>query len=623
MRTIPLYRVCILLLIVLALMASCQSGQRADSDERPFVSLPGHEPSPDGVISSSFDPDYFYSLEERIAASDVVGRVLLQSTNAVATQDYLFKTQEELDHMVALEYTFNVVEYLKGTGDAQVTAVVTVYKDYDTVAEAEAAKADSLALHDTHWDSREGIVFLDDDLPQGNGSKLRLGWTGPTNSDSDDYYSIASCCARFWLPAASVNSGSESSSRQQSSPTFLLEVPSDSGPSAQDGQPGPRTAGATSMSNPPTITLADLRSKVASIEQEIADGGGSDAYRECIRLKYQEKGWVDALKETHFPDGGYFQRRHDEQIASGLPAGTVAYTSDNQALGWQEGDPIRGEFWVTKHDAEFFEGKYPGVAVTTRALPAGEYRFYFGWISSRHIPCNALPEEELQRQEVFVTVTAPTGTVHEAFFDPVSSGDAVGYFGTGDALKPTTFSKGDTSTTIQSLQYDDSAVTLGLSPYNALEEHILDFITGDGTTTLSLEASAATGDSTVGTLTWAVGSQPWSSGDELMLRLRESQTTPSFGQDSYSFSVPESTSLWSTIGTVKAIDQDGDAVLHKITSGNDGGRFGIDGWEGLILLFRELDYETKTSYELTVTGTDPGGRSDSTTVTIEVTDVAE
>ena len=166
-------------------------------------------------------------------------------------------------------------------------------------------------------------------------------------------------------------------------------------------------------------------------------------------------------------------------------------------------------------------------------------------------------------------------------------------------------------------------MTLELSPYNTLAGQILDFITGDGTTTLSLQGAGATGDSTAGTLTWAVSSQPWSSGDELMLRIRNVNIPPQFAQDAYTFSVAESTSAFTVIGTVKAVDQDGDSVLHKITGGNDGGQFSIDGWEGFILVTGRLDYESKSSYELTVTGTDPGGRSDSTTVTIEVTDVAE
>ena len=214
-------------------------------------------------------------------------------------------------------------------------------------------------------------------------------------------------------------------------------------------------------------------------------------------------------------------------------------------------------------------------------------------------------------------------TMLETLFAPVSSGDAVGYFGTGDALKPTTFRTGDASITVQSLKWQDNAVTLELSPYNALAGQTLDFITGDGTTSLSLEASAATGDSAAGTLTWAVESQPWASGDELMLRIREANTPPEFGQDSYTFSVPESASTFTVLGTIEAVDADGDLVTYHVISGNEGGKFEIDLHAGFILVWKKLDYETKSSYELTVEARDPGGRKDTATVTINVTDVAE
>ncbi len=543
-------KTCILLLVmlVLAMVAACQSGSaRSDSDERPFASLPGHAQSPDTLTQSSDDYETLLSLEERIAVSDVVARVRLQSTNAVATREYRTSLQEDLVPMVALEFTLNVLEYLKGTGDAQITTVVSVYKEYDTAAEAEAeaALAASLALHDTHWDSRDGIVFLTrEDLPPGNDSKFRLGLTGPTNGPLDDNYSIGSCCVRRWLPAASVSSGGASSTSgsesarqqrslsQQSSQIFLLEVPSTSGGvSAQSGPPAPRAARATSPSNQSIVTLAALKARIAAIEQEITDGGGSQLYRDCIASKYRWERWVAYIKETRFPDGGYHQGRYEGQTGSGLPAGTVAYSSHQQV--W-EGAPDPGEFWVTKNDAELFEGKQPGEAVTARPLPAGEYRFYFGWIPSDHIPCKALPEEELQREDVYVTVTAPVGTVHEAFFDPATIGSGDGYISSGDLstgdLSPAAFSTGDTTSTgdatttgdtiaISSLYRTGDAVTMSLSPYNALAGHTLDFITGDGTTMLSL--AGGTGDATAGTLTWAVSEQPWSSGDQLMLRITE------------------------------------------------------------------------------------------------------
>ena len=48
--------------------------------------------------------------------------------------------------------------------------------------------------------------------------------------------------------------------------------------------------------------------------------------------------------------------------------------------------------------------------------------------------------------------------------------------------------------------------------------HVLDFIALDGSVSLSLAAANAT--STSGTLSWAVPSQPWEGGDQLMVRIR-------------------------------------------------------------------------------------------------------
>ena len=85
----------------------------------------------------------------------------------------------------------------------------------------------------------------------------------------------------------------------------------------------------------------------------------------------------------------------------------------------------------------------------------------------------------------------------------------------------------------------------------------------------------------------------------------------------------ESASTSTIIGTVFAADEDGDALTYHFISGNEGGEFNIDLNQGFILVRKKLGYETKTSYELTVEARDLGGRSDSTTVTVEVTDVAE
>ena len=176
------------------------------------------------------------------------------------------------------------------------------------------------------------------------------------------------------------------------------------------------------------------------------------------------------------------------------------------------------------NDADLFtpttEG--PPYVQTNRPLVAGVYRFFYGWVPQVAIICNGEPEEELKRQEVFVTVSAPEGTVHEAFFDPIATGNATGYFNTGDALSDADFTVGtdDTAVSIQSLKHQGNVVTLKLSPYHNLAGLTLDFLALNGSTSLTLATSGATHNSEAGTLTWSVKSAPWEAGDLLMLRIR-------------------------------------------------------------------------------------------------------
>ena len=164
---------------------------------------------------------------------------------------------------------------------------------------------------------------------------------------------------------------------------------------------------------------------------------------------------------------------------------------------------------------------WPLTAVTARPLPAGEYRFYYAEQPASWALCNAMPEFYRTRMEVILTVTAPAGTLHEAFFDPEALASGVGVEGMDG-----TFTAGSTSTSISGLKWDNSSVTLTLSSYASLSGYELDFIDLDGTVSTSLAISDATEDSTAGTLTWSVPTQPWQVGDQLMLRIRETDAAP-------------------------------------------------------------------------------------------------
>ena len=89
-------------------------------------------------------------------------------------------------------------------------------------------------------------------------------------------------------------------------------------------------------------------------------------------------------------------------------------------------------------------------------------------------------------------------------------------------------------------------------------------------------------------------------------------------------SVAENTPAAMAIGDpVEATDADTDDEVSYTLGGADAASFEIDSMTGQLKTLAELDYETQTDYEVTVTVTDDGtpAKSDEITVTIQVTDV--
>lgn len=77
------------------------------------------------------------------------------------------------------------------------------------------------------------------------------------------------------------------------------------------------------------------------------------------------------------------------------------------------------------------------------------------------------------------------------------------------------------------------------------------------------------------------------------------------------------------IATVTASDPDEDTRLHyELTSGNTRGRFAItsQNGKGLITVAQPLDYKQEKRYVLTVTASDFGGRTDTATVYVNISD---
>ena len=109
----------------------------------------------------------------------------------------------------------------------------------------------------------------------------------------------------------------------------------------------------------------------------------------------------------------------------------------------------------------------------------------------------------------------------------------------------------------------------------------------------------------------------WSEPSATVAATTEACTPPTFGAESYSFTVDESAAVGTVVGTVTAADDGGGAVTYAITEGDNAGAFAIDAASGAITVAGALDGPTTPSYTLTATATDSA--ENAATVTIVVT----
>ena len=110
---------------------------------------------------------------------------------------------------------------------------------------------------------------------------------------------------------------------------------------------------------------------------------------------------------------------------------------------------------------------------------------------------------------------------------------------------------------------------------------------------------------------------------EVSFTVTKANSAPSFGSSSYAFSIAEDAATGAAVGTVSATDADSDTLSYTIESGNEDGKFAIDGGTGAITTAGALDHETDSSHTLTVQADDSNGGTDTATVSVTVTDVEE
>ena len=362
------------------------------------------------------------TMEETLAYAEAVARVKYKSARQTVEEIRLAPRGADWYHTLyanSIEITFEVLEYLRGSGGDEIKVVLYDGDGWmDTRAEVEALNENLLPLRNTRWDTREAIVFLH----SGNRVVSTFNdpdryWLGSLRNNGEDGYTVGSKWVKTWLPdAAAPGARGRASSEEQ---RFLINLSGGAqGASGQSGTQGE------------SMTISELKALVTRIGNELA-AGGTEEYADCVQEKYRSARYEQYFKnhrETVW--GEQYNERHPKAIPSGAPAGTEVYVDiiakELEGETFPDSLDIDDVILHTGQDADLFDKAWPANALTSRPLPKGTYRFYWADQPAYYALCDATSELRKRRNEVVVTVTAPNGTVHEAFFDPVAVGSGGG-----------------------------------------------------------------------------------------------------------------------------------------------------------------------------------------------------
>ena len=434
------------------------------------------------------------SVEERTYLADVVVRARLASAG---------------DNVLR----FRAVTYLKGTGPARFSVSTPT------------------SGRNTQWDNQDAILFLlendgTEDFEFVDTTEWQYNedeWVATTyTGDLPDGFTLGTNNP-VWIPVTNTAGTSTARSVDSGDPRIQLE---------SQGARIPRYTTESALrdtiswlAGPPSDSTT-RSSKAKSATPNTLD------YNRCVTsaLNYiremRDLMVYDGQAGLHVPG----VRHRPLPLESGLAAGTEVIP-----YGRYDG-PSYHEFRISDDPNGYFAPQitddntvssdgYDYAVVTTRPIPSGRYRVRHDIQPYFHQACDFAPEGIYTL--IDATVTAPPGTVHEAFFDPATTTAGVGYLATTSTgvLEPAGFSVSGRAIAITGLTWQNGRVVLTLDRFGSWLDGF-SFIEPDGTFGLVLSGSEATADRAAGTLTWAVPERPWTAGDQLMLRIAPTPLPP-------------------------------------------------------------------------------------------------
>ena len=524
------------------------------AEEDPIEELSEKEISCLLTSSSLMGDPGFVSLDERIFRSSVIARATMRSVSAASLEYYTPTVYYPMKR-----FTFDVHEYLKGSGGDVITADMRVDCScgcsYDSEQEAISSANDWISgeadrrleykaghwqevKSDRWWENRESIIFLEEDelgRSEASGQSAAtmykfIPWNEyryPIYNYASTYepyfggdeYSILSERNRVWLPAAAASSGASGAGESR----FML------GNRPKDLHPDPGVSISSWFAT--DISLSDLKSRIKEVADMVKQSGGWAGYEECLRAKFSlfRDPYGPHTQEFQIQSGQWMVRVVDSRFRAG----------SEYDIFFLEGDDKRFfEFDIIDADGDPHNG-YSSRLKIARPLARGDYSVMYHHQPGFIRPCidaSAGARRYVPVANVTWTIraSAPAGTLHEAFFDPVAifdfvtSGAAVGADSDNGVLTPAAFSAaGSPDAEIRRVDWRSNVVKIEIvNPPASLTNHHIDFIELDGAIALRLDFDdAAVSDvGAVQTFSWVRCGRPWHAGDKLMLRISESPT---------------------------------------------------------------------------------------------------
>ena len=447
-----------------------------------------------------------------IAKADLIARAEFKSVDSIIWE------RDSWGYMVDMVYSFEVVEYLKGSGADEVNVRMggdpkfLSFPDYygnRTMEEAiQLAERWTVSSSDLFAAIPKGILLLTG--PDGEGE---YRFVSDTFTERDDFPIVG----ETWMV--------------EDSPWYY-RVRTESGEAA-------------------LLPLDELKVGIQHLAALMVGDKGpcaQDALRERTRVREQIAGVLQIMTLAGYRDPRPFPR-YTVEFDSGESADSIVMRDNNPPFV----TPLFGHYWLDGRDTDLFtvyswlydNGAVAGISAN-RPLPQGEYSVHY---SQYHhsLPCSSRWPAPYggwwdgDTTEWTINVTAPPGTLHEAFFDPVFATSTLMYWADAQngVLDPAAISIEDgRMTTIKSISWKDHQVTLALSPLPLPPEHNLDFIDMDGRIALRLavDYAEASVNGDTHTLTWHVCHLPWQAGDKLMLRIQHQD------MDDYAYGPPPTSS---------------------------------------------------------------------------------